>query len=105
MFSELLKHTVTYDDDYRLLYYRDADKYEVDVVIESRAGQLLGVEVKASATVKERNLRGLKKTLQPGWRSVHSMCAATMVMKQCLWIATYGLLPCPHSGAPKSRHQ
>ena len=61
VFSELLKHTATSDDDYRLLYYRDADKYEVDVVIENSAGQLLGVEVKASATVKERDLRGLKK--------------------------------------------
>jgi predicted AAA+ superfamily ATPase len=61
VFSELLKHTATSDDDYRLLYYRDADKYEVDVVIENSAGQLVGVEVKASATVKERDLRGLKK--------------------------------------------
>lgn len=61
VFSELLKHTATSDDDYRLLYYRDADKFEVDVVIENSAGQLVGVEVKASATVKERDLRGLKK--------------------------------------------
>jgi predicted AAA+ superfamily ATPase len=61
VFSELLKHTATSDDDYRLLYYRDADKFEVDIVIENSAGQLLGVEVKASATVKERDLRGLKK--------------------------------------------
>jgi uncharacterized protein len=61
VFSELLKHTTTADDDYQLLYYRDADKYEVDVVIENSAGQLVGVEVKASATVKERDLRGLKK--------------------------------------------
>jgi hypothetical protein len=61
VFGELLKHTTTSDDDYRLLYYRDADKFEVDVVIENSAGQLVGVEIKASATVKERDLRGLKK--------------------------------------------
>ena len=61
VFGELLKHTTTSDDDYRLLYYKDADKFEVDVVIENSAGQLVGVEVKASATVKERDLRGLKK--------------------------------------------
>jgi hypothetical protein len=48
-------------DDYRLLYYRDADKYEVDVVIENAAGQLVGVEVKAAATVKQSDLRGLRK--------------------------------------------
>jgi len=61
VFGELLKHSTTADNDYRLLYYRDADKFEVDVVIENSTGQLVGVEVKASATVKERDLRGLKK--------------------------------------------
>ena len=61
VFGELLKHTTTADSDYRLMYYRDADKFEVDVVIESAAGQIVGVEVKASATVKESDLRGLKK--------------------------------------------
>ena len=60
-FSELLKNTTTADGDYHLLYYRDADKAEVDVVIENAAGQLVGVEIKATATVKERDLRGLKK--------------------------------------------
>ncbi len=61
VFGELLKHTAASDDDYRLLYYRDADRYEVDVVVENSAGHLAGIEVKASATVKERDLRGLKK--------------------------------------------
>lgn len=35
------------EGDYRLMYYRDADKVEVDIVIESAAGQLVGVQVKA----------------------------------------------------------
>ncbi len=61
VFGELLKHMTTAYSDYRPLYYRDADKFEVDIVIENSAGQLVGVEVKASATVKERDLRGLKK--------------------------------------------
>ena len=61
VFGELLKHTTTADGDYRLMYSRDADKFEVDVVIENGAGQLVGVEVKAAATVKEGDLRGLKK--------------------------------------------
>lgn len=62
VYGELLKHaTTTAEGDYRLLYYRDADKYEVDVVIENAASQLVGVEVKAAATVKESDLRGLKK--------------------------------------------
>ena len=61
VFGELLKHTTTADGDYRLMYYRDADKVEVDVVIENAVGHLVGVEVKAAATVKESDLRGLKK--------------------------------------------
>jgi predicted AAA+ superfamily ATPase len=61
VFGELLKHASTAEGDYHLLYYRDAAKFEVDVVIENGAGLIVGVEVKASATVKERDLRGLKK--------------------------------------------
>ncbi len=61
VFAELLKHATTADDEYRLMYYRDTDKFEVDIVIENAAGQLVGVEVKASASVKQSDLRGLKK--------------------------------------------
>jgi hypothetical protein len=59
--SELLKHTTTSEGSYDLLYYRDFDKFEVDVVIENAAGRLVGVEVKAAASVTERDLRGLRK--------------------------------------------
>ena len=61
VYSELLKHASTAEGDYQLLYYRDADQVEVDVVIENAAGQVVGVEVKSSATVKESDLRGLRK--------------------------------------------
>ena len=61
VYGELLKATTTAEVGYSLMYYRDADKVEVDVVIENAAGQLVGVEVKASATVKESDLRGLRK--------------------------------------------
>ncbi len=61
VYGELLKHAATAEGEYRILYYRDQDKFEVDVVIENADGQLVGVEVKASATVKESDLRGLKK--------------------------------------------
>jgi hypothetical protein len=61
VFGELLKHATTADDDYRLMYYRDADKFEVDVVIENTAGKLVCIEVKAAATIRESDLRGLKK--------------------------------------------
>lgn len=61
VYSELLKHATCSDGDYSLMYYRDTDQFEVDLVIENAAGQLVGVEVKAAATVKPSDLRGLKK--------------------------------------------
>jgi len=61
VFSELLKHSSASEGQYNLMYYRDADKAEVDVVIESASGHIVGIEVKASATVKPSDLRGLKK--------------------------------------------
>jgi predicted AAA+ superfamily ATPase len=61
VFAELLKHESCTEGEYRILYYRDADGYEVDFVIENAAGQLVGVEVKAAASVKEQDLRGLRK--------------------------------------------
>jgi len=61
VFSELLKHADTAESEYRLMYYRDADKVEVDVVIENAVGQLVGVEIKAAATVRPADFRGLRK--------------------------------------------
>ena len=70
----MLKHTTTADSDYRLMYYRDADKFEVDVVIESAAGQLVGVEVKASANLPTRNNAAadfsLTKSAKQSWQVV-----------------------------------
>ena len=61
VYGELLKHNSAAEGDYNLLYYRDLDMLEVDVVIENASGHLIGVEVKASATVNAGDLRGLKK--------------------------------------------
>ena len=61
VYGELLKHSSTAEGDYRLLYYRDVDMFEVDIVIENASSDLIGVEVKATATVKASDLRGLKK--------------------------------------------
>lgn len=61
VYSELLKHATTAENTYQLMHYRDADQVEVDIVIEDQAGQIVGVEVKAAATVKESDLKGLKK--------------------------------------------
>jgi predicted AAA+ superfamily ATPase len=44
----------------RLYHYRTKDKLEVDAVIETPDGRVIGVEVKAGATVRTEDLAGLR---------------------------------------------
>lgn len=61
VFGELLKLISWSDQSWRLSYYRDHDQYEVDFVIENAAGDVVGIEVKAGATVRDGDLRGLRR--------------------------------------------
>ncbi|WP_462325983.1 ATP-binding protein [Desulfoplanes sp.] len=61
VYGELYKHCTVAEEDYLILYYRDHDKFEVDFVIENPRSEIVGVEVKASATVSTIDLRGLKR--------------------------------------------
>jgi predicted AAA+ superfamily ATPase len=45
----------------RLYHYRTKDKVEVDVVIETPDGRVVGIEVKAGATVRTEDLTGLRQ--------------------------------------------
>jgi hypothetical protein len=47
--------------DALLSHYRSHDGTEVDVVLEDRAGRIVGIEVKAGATVRADDLRGLRR--------------------------------------------
>jgi uncharacterized protein len=40
-------------------HYREQER-EVDIIAERTSGELVGIEVKASATVRERDFQGLK---------------------------------------------
>jgi len=42
-----------------LFYWRTASGQEVDVVLEDRAGRVVGVEVKAAATLSGNDVRGV----------------------------------------------
>ena len=59
--SEVMKQVGWLDDSYAVSHYRDKDKDEVDFVIESAAGELIGIEVKAAATVSGSDFKGLRK--------------------------------------------
>jgi predicted AAA+ superfamily ATPase len=57
---ELLRQSDWLQEPVRLYHYRDKQQREVDVVIERYSGEIAGVEVKASATVKDRDFAGLR---------------------------------------------
>jgi len=61
VFQELRRQASWRDDDVRFHHFRDKDGYEVDIVLERGAGQIAGVEVKASATVTTADFRGLRR--------------------------------------------
>ena len=61
VYGELLKQAATAEGDYQLLYYRDHDQFEVDLIVENAGGQLVGVEIKTAASVTAGDLRGLKR--------------------------------------------
>ena len=44
-----------------LSHYRDRDRFEVDAVLETRQGQVVGIEVKAASTVGPADFRGLRR--------------------------------------------
>jgi predicted AAA+ superfamily ATPase len=49
------------DERARLFHYRTRDKVEVDAVLETPDGRVVGVEVKAGTTVRTEDLRGLRQ--------------------------------------------
>jgi len=61
MFSELLKAIACSGQQIAMYHYRDKSQLEVDFVLENGAGQVVGVEVKAAASVTRRDFAGLER--------------------------------------------
>lgn len=59
--SEILKLASWSERRLAFSHYRTKDQDEVDVIIEDRRGRIVGIEVKASATVKSDDFRGLRQ--------------------------------------------
>jgi len=59
--AELLKLASWSDDRYEFSHFRDKERKEVDIVMEDRRGRVVGIEVKASATVTARDFAGLRR--------------------------------------------
>ena len=61
VFAEIAKQRTWLHESCELFHYRDKDKDEVDIVVESSSRSVVGIEVKASATVTQQDFRGLRK--------------------------------------------
>jgi hypothetical protein len=59
VFSELIKHATWSEEEVQFYHFRDKVGREVDLVIELSDGRVIGVEVKASMTVKPEDFKGL----------------------------------------------
>ena len=60
VYAEILKLMTASDQQLRPYHFRDQQLREVDIVLERNDGMIAGVEVKASATVKSSDFRGLR---------------------------------------------
>ncbi|MFH0729538.1 MAG: ATP-binding protein [Pseudomonadota bacterium] len=59
VFCELLKHATWSEDDVNFYHFRNTTGHELDLVIERGDGRVIGVEVKASMTIKREDFSGL----------------------------------------------
>lgn len=74
VFQELERQASGRDEPLSFFHFRDRDGYEVDIVIERGAHAVAGVEVKAAASVKEGDFRGLRKLREvAGARFTHGV--------------------------------
>ena len=68
VFQELRRQASWHEEPLAFFHYRDKDGGEVDIVIERGAHALVGVEVKAGATVTAADFRGLRKLKEAAGR-------------------------------------
>ncbi len=61
VFSELSKMAAWSEQRCSFSHYRDKDRNEVDIVLENRRGEVVGIEVKSSATVNGGDFAGIRR--------------------------------------------
>ncbi len=59
VYMECCKQSAWAEDDIRMYHFRDNKKNEVDIVLERSNAKIIGVEVKASASIKNEDFNGL----------------------------------------------
>jgi predicted AAA+ superfamily ATPase len=79
------------------MYYRDKDQNEVDFVLENQAGALIGLEVKAAASVSKSDLTGLRRFRQAAGDAFQRGLvlydgAETLPLGDDFWAVPFGVL-------------
>ncbi len=59
--AELARQLTWGTEPVTLHHYRDRDGYEVDAVLEHPSGEVVAIEVKAAATVRSEDFRGIRR--------------------------------------------
>lgn len=59
--QELRRQASGWEHNVRFSHYRDKDQQEVDLVLERGPNRVVGIEVKASATLRDSDRRGLER--------------------------------------------
>jgi predicted AAA+ superfamily ATPase len=58
---ECFKHIAWAEEIVNIYHFRDGKKNDVDIILEQADGYLIGIEVKASNTVRDNDFKGLRK--------------------------------------------
>ena len=61
IFMELSKQATWSQQEVDIYHFRDNRQHEVDIVLEDGSGGITGIEIKASASVKEQDFKALAK--------------------------------------------
>lgn len=59
--QEIHRQASGWEHDVRFSHYRDKDQQEVDIVLERGPNRVVGIEVKAAATLRDADRRGLER--------------------------------------------
>jgi predicted AAA+ superfamily ATPase len=57
VYAELLKFSTYSKQSINIYHFRDLKKHEVDLVLENRDGQIIGIEIKAKSIIKKSDLK------------------------------------------------
>ena len=60
VYTQLMATLEAQEETYELYFYRDRAKHEIDFIIENKAGDFLGIEVKAGSSLKLEHFKNLQ---------------------------------------------